>query len=85
MTKELQTVLKQQFLNKWIVIPIIERDQRGKNIPNKYTTCAGRCTFIGSNQIMGWELQVTVDGMPLAVRHLNDIVIQEQKNRIRKT
>jgi hypothetical protein len=65
-------------------VPIAERDQRGKIMPNRFTTCAGVCTFIGSNEIMGWELQVTIDLMPLSVKHVNDIQIPPELKRIRK-
>jgi hypothetical protein len=80
----LQNILQEQFLNKRIIVPIAERDQRGKIIPNRFTTCAGVCTFIGSNKIMEWELQVTVDGMPLPVKHVNDIQLAPEVSRIRK-
>lgn len=84
MTTQLQSLLIQQFLNKRIIVPITERDNRGKTIPNKFTTASGQCTFIGSNNVLGWEIQVTVDGMPIQVKHINDIVLAPVPNRIRK-
>jgi hypothetical protein len=57
MNTGLQAILQEQFLNKQIIVPIVERDQVGKIMPNRFTTCSGVCTFIGSNKIIGWELQ----------------------------
>ena len=84
MIKSLQHILEEQFLHKKIVVPIAERDQRGKIIPNRFTECAGTCQYVGQNQLMGWELQVVIDEMPLPVRHLNDIKIQPERKQIRR-
>lgn len=81
MTTELQTLLQTEFLNKVLLVPVAERDNWGKVIPNRFVDCAGQCTFIGSNQFMGWDLQVTVDGLPVVVKHINDIKIIERKQR----
>lgn len=75
----LQQILEDQFLFKKIIVPLPERNDRGKVIPNRFVDCMGQCTFIGSNPIMGWDLQVTVDGMPLPVKHVNDICIYTPK------
>lgn len=79
----LQQILQDQFLNKRITVPIPERDNRGRTIPNKYTTASGICQYIGSNNVLGYDIQVTVDGMPLQIRHINDIVLNPQVLRIR--
>jgi hypothetical protein len=82
--KQLQKLLEDQFLNKRISVPIPERDNKGKVIPNKFQQCAGICQFIGPNPLLGWDLQVTVDGTPIQIRHINDIKIQEPTTRIKK-
>ena len=84
MNSTLLSVLQDQFLNKRITVPVNERDNRGRIIPNKFTTCSGQCTFIGSNQFLNWDIQVIVDGMPIHIKHINDIVLTPQPLRIRK-
>jgi len=84
MNPSLLSVLQDQFLNKRITVPVNERDNRGKIIPNKYTTASGQCTFIGSNPYLNYDIQVTVDGMPIQIKHINDIVLNPQPIRIRK-
>ena len=84
MNPQLQTLLEQQFLNKRISVPIPDRDQNGKTIPNWFVQCTGICTFIGSNHIMGWEIQVTVGSTPIPVKHINDIQIVPERKIIRK-
>lgn len=73
MTTELQQILQEQFLDKVIFIPVAERDNNGKIIPNKFVDCTGHCTFIGSNEILGYELFVVIDNCPFPVKHIKDI------------
>lgn len=75
MNEELIKILQEKFLNKDLSVPIPLRNNQGKIIPNKYTDCSGHCTFIGDNKIMNWNLQVTLDDMPIQVNHINDIKI----------
>jgi hypothetical protein len=84
MNPSLLSILQEQFLNKKITVPVLERDQRGRTIPNKYTTASGQCTFIGSNPVLGYDLQVTIDGMPIQIKHINDISLTPDPIRIRK-
>lgn len=81
MNTELESILKDQFLNKKISVFIQDRDNYGKLIPNKYVTCVGQCTFIGSNPYLNWDLQVTIDGMPVRVRHVNDLALVPERTR----
>jgi hypothetical protein len=79
----LQKLLEDQFLNKRITVPIPERDNKGKVITNKFQQCTGICQYIGSNPFMKWDLQVTVDGTPIQVRHINDITLAPTPTRIK--
>jgi hypothetical protein len=73
MTPQLLQVLQDQFLGKQIIVPLQERDNKGKLMPFKYSDVLGQCTFIGENKILNIDLQVTVDGMPIQIKHINDI------------
>lgn len=85
MNPTLKTILEQQFLNKRILIPVPERDQKGKLIPTKTINIAGQCTFIGSNETLGWDIQVTLDDqMPVQVSHINDIKLAPDGTRNKK-
>lgn len=83
MNPSLLSILQDQFLNKRITVVVPERDNNGRTIPNKFTTCSGLCTFIGSNNVLQWDIQVTVDGMPIQVKHINDIVLTPERKTIR--
>ena len=69
------TPLEEIFLNKKVLIKIPFRDNAGKEIPGKFDTTGGICTFIGPNDFMGYELQVTIDRTPFKINHINDIKI----------
>lgn len=84
METTLNQILQEQFLNKRITVPIPERDNKGKVIPNKFQQCSGTCQFIGSNPFLGWDLQVTVDGTPIQVKHINEIKLAPSPTRIKK-
>jgi hypothetical protein len=84
MNPSLLSILQDQFLNKKITVVIPELDNRGKIIPNKYTTASGICQYIGSNNVLGYQLQVTIDGMPIQINHINDITLNPEPRRIRK-
>lgn len=81
MTTELQQLLQDQFLGKVILVPVPDRDNRGKVIPNKFVDCAGQCTFVGSNEVLGYDFMVVIDGMPVQVNHINDIRLRLTKKR----
>ena len=79
MNPSLLSILQDQFLNKYITVPVPERDNYGRTIPNKTVDIAGQCTFIGENKIMGWEIQVTVDLMPIQIKHINNIRLRPDR------
>jgi hypothetical protein len=73
-TKELQSILEQQYLNKFVSIKTNQRDNKGNIIPNQFFTVSGYCTYIGANQYLNWNLQVTLDNLtPYKINHINDI------------
>ena len=84
MNSQLKTVLEQQFFNKKITVPVPARNDYGKIIPNKFQHCTGTCTYIGDNQYLKWDIQVTIDRMPIKINHINDIVLTPTSLRIRK-
>jgi hypothetical protein len=84
MNPELLLILQDQFLNKKITVPIPERDNSGKTIPNKFQQCTGICSYIGPNNTLNWDIQVTVDGTPIQVKHINDIKLFVEPSPIRK-
>jgi len=82
MNQQLKSVLEEQFLNKWIIIPVPERNQIGNLIPNKTVDAGGICQYIGSNKIMNYEIQVTIDGMPVLVKHINNIKLLPKNEKL---
>jgi len=84
MNTELLKVLQEQFLGKRIAVFVEDRDNQGKIIKNKRVQCTGTCTFIGSNPVLEWDLQVTIDGMPVRVQHINDITLAPERTRVKK-
>jgi len=64
-------------------VPVPLRNNQGKTIPNKYTNCVGHCTFIGNNPVLGWNLQVTLNDMPIQVNHINDIQLAIPYKKLR--
>lgn len=84
MNTALQSVLNQEFLNKRISIPIPERDNRGRIIPNRFVQCTGTCNYIGNIPVYGeTDIYIVLDGMPILVRHMNDIVLTPPAYRSR--
>ena len=67
-----------QFLiGKRIRVPVPKRDNFGKVMTGQFTKVSGVCQFVGPNPNLGWELQVTVNRMPIKVEHVNDIELME--------
>jgi hypothetical protein len=79
MTKELQQILTDQFLNKRVEVKVLEKDKFGKDIPNKYVWLGGQCTFIGENEFLNIPLQINIDNHPVWVQHITDITLQPVK------
>jgi hypothetical protein len=76
MNKELQQLLKDQFLDKRIEIKVLEKDKFGNDISNQYVWIGGQCTFIGENEFLNIPLQVNIDNHPVWINHINDIRIK---------
>jgi 16S rRNA U516 pseudouridylate synthase RsuA-like enzyme len=85
MNTALKSVLEDQFLHKYISVPVVERDQWANEIDNRFVNCTGKCLYIGTIPVFSAEdLYVVIDGMPVRVRHMNDIVlINKPKDRVR--
>jgi hypothetical protein len=64
----------EQLIGKKITVRINDRDSVGKQIPNKFTTVSGICTFAGYNTLLGvW--QVTVNRIPIFPIQFKDVQI----------
>ena len=72
-TTTIQNILSAEFLGKKITVPVPERDNNGRTIPNKTDLRTGVCEYIGAMPIMKWELAVVIDGMPVEVKHITHI------------
>lgn len=70
------TVLEEQFLDKRVTIKVPARDDFG-NLTNRLTEVSGVCKFIGKNELIGWELQVTINRTPFEVKHITHITLNE--------
>jgi hypothetical protein len=71
--------MQQRFLHKKVKAKVQERDNKGKLIPNTYTTVVGVCDFIGSNEILKWPLYVVIDRSTFVLKHINDIELYDSK------
>lgn len=47
-----------------VTIKILDRDESGKILTNKYTNITGICTFVGYNDILNVN-QITINRMPI--------------------
>jgi len=80
----LQEILNDQFLNKRVLVRVLERDKFGKNIPDSFVWIGGICTFIGSNRLLKIDLQINLENHPVWIKHISDIKISENQNDKRK-
>lgn len=82
-TTTIQNILSNEFFGKKITVPVPERDNNGRLIPNKTEPRTGVCEYIGAIPIMKWELAVVIDGMPVEVKHITHIKHLTLPTRIR--
>lgn len=82
MTPELSQLLADEFLGKLVEVMIPERDNYGKEIPGKYIPIRGICRFIGENKLLDIPLQITIDGTPCRLDHINHVKLVEKKPAI---
>jgi len=55
-----------------------KRDNFGKET-NELIAVEGECKFIGENEFLDIPLQVTINRMPLRIKHLSEVVLVSQK------
>lgn len=65
-----------ELVGKLVQTKLPLRDNNCKIIKGKYDTIVGPCNYIGPNEYLGYQLQITVGGMPIEVIHINDIVLK---------
>lgn len=53
-----------EFIGKKIEILIPARDDRGKEIKGRFVPVQGRCTFAGPNELLGIDMQITLERTP---------------------
>jgi hypothetical protein len=67
-------MMLEQLIGKKIRVRILDRDNVGKEIPNRFTTIKGICTFAGKNQILD-VYQVTIDRTPIFPIQFKDVEV----------
>lgn len=70
---KIRAAIIKDLIGKRVQVPCPARDEKGFIIEGRYVTIAGTCDWIGSNEVMGYALQATIDRMPLEVQRLEQI------------
>jgi len=71
MQQHLINSLNKKYLNKWCIIDV--------ETPKGNTKGGGVITYFGPNQILGWDFQITIQGVAINVTKLNSIKIYEEE------
>lgn len=61
-----------ELVGKIVTVKVLDRDEKGKKIPKKFTTMKGLCTFFGKN-LLG-QTTITIGRTPLFPITYSDIV-----------
>lgn len=72
---QLTSILQDQFLDKEVEVQIPERDNFGRQT-NKMIVLQGKCVWIGENELLEIPLQLTLNRMPITVKHITYIKLK---------